>query len=109
MSAGDMRGVPPWRQVLNALTTRWKSNPAVEAVLLFGSRHHGTATASSDIDLYVLVSKSDALDEPGLQYVDGILIETFVNTRAFFEGHYERFHKDGSRAGQNQLAMAEIV
>ena len=100
---------PPAREVIETLVARWRANPAVEAVLLFGSHAHGVATDGSDIDLYVLASDPARVAGDGLHWVRGHLVEAFVNTRAFYETHFERFHADNSRVGQSQFASAKLL
>ena len=95
--------------VINELVAGWKLNSAVSAVILFGSHAHGTAREKSDIDVYVLATNVAAVEGDGLYFVRGFLIEAFVNTRAYFEGHFERFHADNSRIGQSQFASGIIL
>src|SRR4051812_11798045 len=86
----------PAIEVIEKLVAQWRANAAVEAVLLFGSHAHGTTTDQSDIDLYVLASNAAQVTGDGLHWMSGHLVEVFVNTRSFFEGHFERFHADHS-------------
>ncbi|MDB5324750.1 MAG: polymerase beta domain protein region [Phycisphaerales bacterium] len=103
------RPASPSVAVINDLVTAWKSNPAVEAVILFGSHAHGTAGKNSDIDFYILTQNVAAVSGDGMYFVHGFLIEAFINTRAYFEGHFERFHADNSRIGQSQFASGIIL
>jgi predicted nucleotidyltransferase len=100
---------PTARKLIDTLAGRWSANPFVEAVLLFGSHAHGAAHARSDIDLYVLASDPAQVAGDGLRWMEGHLMEVFVNTRSFFEGHFERFHADNSRVGQSQFATAQLL
>src|SRR4051812_45736472 len=100
---------PAARELIDTLVARWSANPFVEAVLLFGSHAHGAAQARSDIDLYVLASDPSQVAGDGLHWMEGHLVEVFVNTRSFFESHFERFHADNSRVGQSQFATAELL
>jgi predicted nucleotidyltransferase len=100
---------PAARELIDTLVARWSANPFVEAVLLFGSHAHGAAQARSDIDLYVLASDASQVADDGLHWMEGHLVEVFVNTRSFFEGHFERFHADHSRVGQSQFATATLL
>lgn len=95
--------------VIETLVARWSADPSVEAVLLFGSHAHGAAQAGSDIDLYVLASDPSRVAGDGLHWMEGHLVEAFVNTRSFFEGHFERFHADNSRVGQSQFVTAKLL
>ena len=100
---------PPAQEVIDTLVQRWRGNPAVESVLLFGSHAHGFANESSDFDLSVLASEPASVPGEGLRRFRGHLVELFVNTRAFYEKSFQRFHADNSRIAQSQFASAKIL
>jgi predicted nucleotidyltransferase len=96
-------------EMIDQLITSWRANPDVESILLFGSHATGHASPDSDIDLYVLIRDGAKLEFPALCRIDGHLLETFIGTRRFFEGSFERFHNDNSRIGQTQFATAKVL
>src|SRR5688500_5441914 len=100
---GASQARPSAQWVIDRLVARWSGNPAVEAVLLFGSHAHGLATEWSDIDLSVLASDPDLVPGQGLCRFHGHLVDVFINTRGFYEGTFERFHADNSRIAQSQF------
>jgi hypothetical protein len=102
---------PPadWRGVVDCLLARWKQNPDVEAVLLVGSYATDGAGAGSDIDFSVLLKPGAKWDEPGLQRIDGFLLEIFGGQRSFFESFFEKYHADNSRIAQTQFATSKVL
>ena len=108
-AAGVRCARPPAQWVIDTLAERWRGNPAVEAVLLFGSHAHGLATERSDIDLSILASDPTLVPGEGLWRFQGHLVEVFVNTRGYYESTFERFHADNSRIAQSQFASARIL
>lgn len=69
----------PWEDALNKFLASWKEQKDVIGAIVCGSFITGLPTERSDIDLHIILSDEVDWRERGNQYVDGFLIEYFVN------------------------------
>ena len=80
-------------------------SPEIERVVLFGSAAEGTATASSDIDLMIVVTRTaiDLLDRPGayMRWFDdiGMPVDLFVYTEEELEHEPSSIAERASKHG----------
>jgi predicted nucleotidyltransferase len=93
-----------WEDTLNKFLVKWKDRDDVVGAMVCGSYITGHPTDRSDLDVHIILSDEVDWRERGNQYVDGLLIEYFVNPprqiREYFAEDYN---------GHNTMSMVQFI
>ena len=95
-------------KALEIFVDKHNKNPNVLAVLITGSYIHSTLDKNSDLDVYVLLEKSE-MRERGNTWINGIEIEYFINPVNQVRHYFETEIGNKSPATAHMFANCKIL
>ena len=95
--------------VLEQFLSNYKERPYFEGAVLCGSYASGNQTPESDIDVHIVMSDACEFRERGNVFIDGMLVEYFVNPVFKIEETMERDFKDYGGATANMYGYGKIL
>lgn len=98
-----------WKDALNKFLVNWKDRDDVVGSLICGSFITGSPTDRSDIDLHIILSEEVNWRERGNLYVNGFLIEYFVNPPRQIRGYFAEDYKDRSTMSMVQFITGKVI
>lgn len=99
----------PWEDALNKFLASWKEQKDVIGAIVCGSFITGLPTERSDIDLHIILSDEVDWRERGNQYVDGFLIEYFVNPPRQIRRYFAEDYSDRSTMSMVQFITGKVI
>lgn len=99
----------PWQNALNKFLANWKDRDDVIGIVICGSYITGSPSDRSDIDLHIVLSDEVKWRERGNQYIDGFLIEYFVNPPRQIRNYFKEDFNDRSTMSMIQFITGKII
>lgn len=99
----------PWEKALEKFLRPIRKNPLITGALITGSRAIGTTSANSDIDVHLILAKGTKWRERGNKYVDGYMVEYFMNTIAQLAAYRRHDYAAYSRTDARMFALGRII
>ena len=98
-----------YEQVLEKFLLAYKNHPYFEGAVLCGSYASGNQTSASDIDVHIVMSDACELRERGNVFVDGMLVEYFINPIFKIKETLEREFQEYGSATANMFGYGKIL
>lgn len=98
-----------WEIALTKFLEQWESEKYVLAAIATGSFVVGNNTNKSDIDVQIILSDEVNWRERGNKYVDGFLIEYFVNPVKQVYQYLDDDLKYGNRIDANMFYIGKVM
>src|SRR5690554_5091223 len=98
-----------WEDALNKFLVNWMKRNDVVGALICGSYITGSPTNRSDIDVHIILSDEADWRERGNQYVDGYLIEYFVNPPRQIREYFSKDYDDRSTMSMVQFITGRVI
>lgn len=98
-----------WEIALTKFLKQWESEKYVLAAIATGSFVVGNNTNKSDIDVQIILSDEVNWRERGNKYVDGFLIEYFVNPVKQIYQYLDDDLKYGNRIDANMFYIGKVM
>src|SRR5690554_1121922 len=98
-----------WEDALNKFLVNWMKRNDVVGALICGSYITGSPTNRSDIDVHIILSDEADWRERGNQYVDGYLIEYFVNPPRQIREYFSKDYDDRSTMSMVQFITGKVI
>lgn len=99
----------PWKDALNKFLASWKEQKDVTGAIVCGSFITGVPAERSDIDLHIILSDEADWRERGNQYIDGLLIEYFVNPPRQIRRYFAEDYSDHSTMSMVQFITGRVI
>lgn len=99
----------PWREAVETFLKDWPSKPELIGALVCGSYVTGNPTSYSDIDLHLVLSGENEWRERGNVYIEGYLIEYFVNPVQQIRQYFREDYKENRSMAATQFVTGEIL
>jgi Nucleotidyltransferase domain. len=98
-----------WEDALERFLEDWKHREDVVGILVCGSYITGGASKRSDIDVHIILHDDCNWRERGNQYVDGFLIEYFVNPPKQIRSYFKEDFRRRSTMSMVQFMTGRII
>lgn len=98
-----------WNVALEKFLTPLEKRPIIAGALVTGSHAIGTQSTNSDIDIHLILAKGTPWRERGNCYIDGYLIEYFMNSIAQLTEYRKSDFKEYSRTDARMFALGRIL
>jgi hypothetical protein len=98
-----------WEEAVTTFIDSWKSNNEVVAALVCGSYVTGKPSTHSDIDIHIILNDEVEWRERGNRYVDGFLIEYFINPPRQIRKYFEEDYNDNSTMSMVQFITGKVL
>lgn len=98
-----------YEQVLEKFLLAHKNHPDFEGAVLCGSYASGNQTPVSDIDVHIVMSDVCELRERGNVFIDGMLVEYFINPIFKIKETLEREFQEYGSATANMFGYGKIL
>jgi hypothetical protein len=98
-----------WEEAVTTFIDIWKPNNKVVAALVCGSYVTGKPSTRSDIDIHIILKDEVEWRERGNQYVNGFLIEYFINPPRQIRKYFEEDYNDNSTMSMVQFITGKVL
>ncbi|NQZ84445.1 MAG: nucleotidyltransferase domain-containing protein [Nanoarchaeales archaeon] len=98
-----------WEIALNKFMKKWENNKDVTGALVCGSFVTGNPTKHSDIDLHIVLSDKCDYRIRGNEYIDGILIEYFINPPKQYLKYLESDYSNNRKIDSHMFSTGKIL
>jgi len=98
-----------WESKLNQFLTTFAYKDDMIGVLACGSYITGAPTKHSDLDVHIVLKSSCNYRVKLNRYVDGLLIECFINPPQQIRSYFAEDYRSLEQASMNQFATGKIV
>ena len=98
-----------WEFALDHFLNNWKQREEVIGILVCGSYITGNPSKRSDIDVHIIIKDESDWRERGNKYVNGFLIEYFVNPPKQIRSYYKEDFNDRSTMSMVQFLTGKDV
>ena len=98
-----------WKNALNKFLQNYVDEDCFEGALLCGSYASGNQDEQSDIDVQIVTANTEKRRERGNCYIDGFLIEYFINPVRQIERYLEDDYKNGSICNACMFGYGQIL
>lgn len=98
-----------WEATLDSFLEEWKSKKEVIGALVCGSFVTGRPSSHSDIDLHIILTEEADWRERGNTYVDGFLIEYFVNPPRQIISYFEEDYAERRKMSMVQFVTGKVL
>ena len=98
-----------WEKALDKFMEKWKNHKDVSGAIVCGSYITGRPTKHSDIDLHIILDDKCDWRMKGNEYVDGILIEYFINPPKQHKKYFEEDYSNNRKIEAHMFSSGKIL
>lgn len=98
-----------WEKALHQFLEQYRNLPFVEGIILCGSYATGNQNKHSDIDVHIVLSDTEKWRERGNCFVEGFLIEYFINPIFQIEKSFTKDYENRSRTNSTMFGHGKIL
>jgi predicted nucleotidyltransferase len=98
-----------WEKALNKFMNKWDTNEDVVGAIVCGSYITGNPTKHSDIDLHIILDNKCDWRMRGNEYVDGTLIEYFINPPKQYKKYLESDYSNDRKIDAHMFSTGKIL
>lgn len=99
----------PWEKAIEKFMASYRDDPYFEGLLVCGSYVSGKYLPESDIDVQLVMSDQQTWRERGDTYVDGFLVEYFINPKSSVLKSFETDYKNRSACNAVMFGFGRIL
>lgn len=98
-----------WEAALHTFLADWREREEIVGILLCGSYVTGNPSQRSDLDVHLVLREEEDWRERGNRYVDGFLIEYFINPVRQIRQYFEEDYNDRSTMSMVQFITGKVL
>lgn len=98
-----------WEAALHKFLADWREREEIVGIVLCGSYVTGNPSQRSDLDVHLVLREEENWRERGNQYVDGFLIEYFINPARQIRQYFKEDHSDRSTMSMVQFITGQVL